>query len=115
MSALVRLSSKLPGDPEINGLDYLSEELASHPTDQVVCVLAWLTVPKVTTVTATGAVVPTVEISRVEPIGVIEKTPAAIQQLAAELYERRTGRNPLPFDQIVAPRDHIEVSQVEEF
>lgn len=114
MSALIRLSSKLPGDPETNGLDSLHDELVENP-DQVVCALTWLVTPKVTRVTATGDEVPTVEVRRIEPIGTIEKTPAAVQALAAELYEARTGTNPLPFEQIVAPKDHIEVRDAEAF
>lgn len=111
MSALIRLSSKLPGDEETNGLDSLHEQLVNDP-DQVVCALAWFVVPKVTRVVATRAEVPTIEIRRVEPIATVDKTPAAIQQLAAELYQARTGANPLPFDQLVA--DLVEVSKVEE-
>ena len=112
MSALIRLSSKLPGDPETNGLDSLHEQLVGDP-DQVVCVLAWLVVPKVTRVVATGDEVPTVEVRRIEPIGAIDRTPASVQQLAAELYEARTGTNPLPFGQIVAPRDRIDVEVID--
>lgn len=109
MSALIKLSSKLPGDDEINGLDSLAEQLVQDP-EQVVCVLAWLVVPKVTHDVPTGADVPTVEVRRIEPIGTVANTPAAVQQLAAELYERRTGRNPLPFAQVVGPGDHIKVT-----
>ena len=50
MSATIKLSSRLPGDPEINGLDDL---------------------------------------------------------YAAQLYERRTGKNPLPFDQLVPTGDEV--------
>lgn len=111
MSALIKLSSKLPGDDEVNGLDSLAEQLVDDP-EQVVCVLAWLVVPKVTHDVPTGTDVPTVEIRRIEPIGSVAKTPAAVQQLAAELYEARTGRNPLPFEQVLRGRDDLPHAQV---
>ena len=38
MSATVKLSSRLPGDPEINGLDALRDELLLDPT-QIVCAI----------------------------------------------------------------------------
>lgn len=41
MSAKVRLSSKLPGEPEINGLDELSATLAEDP-HQIICALVFL-------------------------------------------------------------------------
>lgn len=113
MSALIRLSSKLPADEETNGLDSLHEQLVDNP-DQVVCAITWLVVPKVTRVTATKEDVPTIEVRRVEPIGTVEQTPAAIQRLAADLYEKRTGRNPLPFDALVGHEDLIDVRMVED-
>ena len=41
MSAKVRLSSKLPGEPEINGLDELSATLAEDP-HQIICALVYV-------------------------------------------------------------------------
>lgn len=113
MSALIKLSSKLPGDEEVNGLDSLHEQLVEDP-QQVIAVLAWLVVPKVTHDVPTGTDVPTVEVRRIEPIGAVQSTPAAVQQLAAELYEARTGRNPLPFDQVITSQDRIDVELVED-
>lgn len=112
MSALIRLSSKLPGDEETNGLDSLHEQLVDNP-DQVICAITWLVVPKVTLVTSTKQEIPTVEVRRVEPIGTVDQTPAAIQKLAAELYEQRTGNNPLPFSSLVGHQDMIDIEVVE--
>lgn len=108
MSQLIRLSSKLPGDEEVNGLDSLHEMLVDDPS-QVVCAITWFVVPKVTRVTATQEEVPTLEIRRVEPIGTIGNTPAEVQRLAADLYEKRTGHNPLPFEAIVGRDELVDV------
>lgn len=113
MSALIKLSSKLPGDEETNGLDALYEELLANPK-QVVCAIAWIVPAKEQKNLETGEVTVTVEMRRVEPVGSVEKTPAQIQALAAELYEKRTGMNPLPFTALVGREDLIEVSEVEE-
>jgi hypothetical protein len=97
MSATVRLSSKLPGEEEINGLDHLASSLLDSP-HQVLVAICWLDVPKITEDTDKDERVPTVRVRRVEPIDVIAKVPDAILKLAAELFESRTGRRALPFD-----------------
>lgn len=98
MSALVKLSSKLPGETEINGVDDLAEILVRDP-DQIIVCLTWYAVPKITRDTQAKTEVPTIEVRRIEPIDVVARVPAAVQKLAAELYEKRTGgRQPLPFD-----------------
>ena len=113
MSAIVKLSSKLPGDPEINGLDSLHKELLEDP-HQVVCCITWMKVKDVRRIIEgpddTPAEVPTVEIARIEPINVVDRVPTAIQKLAAELYEKRTGRDPLPMAQLVGAMDKITYS-----
>ena len=101
MSAAIRLSSKLPGDREINGLDHLARDFIEGA---VICGIVWLRPTKVTEDLATGDTVPTVEIARIEAIGYIDAVPAEVRQLAAQLYEERMGRDPLPFDQLIAPK-----------
>ena len=54
MSAKVRLSSKLPGEPEINGLDELSATLAEDP-HQIICALVFLDVPDLVNATTARA------------------------------------------------------------
>lgn len=97
MSNEVRLSSKLAKDDETNGLDHLAGELKNNP-DQVICAITWLTVDKLTTDVAEHTTYPTVAIKRIEPIGVVEKVPQEVIDLAASLFEERTGRSPLPFE-----------------
>ena len=113
MSATVKLSSRLPGDPEINGLDALRDELLLDPT-QIVCAIAWIKVKDIRRIIEqepdSPSEIPTVEISRVEPIDVVGRVPKAITDLAAELYEKRTGKNPLPFEQLVGSGDAVVYS-----
>lgn len=109
MSALVTLSSKLPGDDEINGLDSLASDLAANP-DQVICAIVWFDVPKVTRNTEEGTTVPTVRARRVEPIGTVDKVPKAVIDLAVKLQEQRIGREPLPFDQLDSRYEVVHTS-----
>lgn len=106
MSATVKLSSKMPGDEEINGLDSIQDQLLNP--EQVVAAIVWFVPTKVTEDLATGERVPTVEVRRVEPIGTPAQVPQEVQTLAANLYERRTGRNPLPFEELMAPAGEVE-------
>lgn len=96
MSALVRLSAKLAGDPEVNGLDSLQGELLANP-HAVVCAIVWLVPTKITEDVEGGERVPTVQVKRIEPIGVVDKVPAEVVKLALDLQEKRTGKRPLPF------------------
>lgn len=117
MSATIKLSSRLPGDEEINGLDDLVPELLEDP-QQVVCAIVWFKVKDVRRIIERRddepAEIPTVEVARVEPIDVVGRVPAAIITLAAELYEKRTGNNPLPFDQLVGSSDVIVYSTADD-
>ena len=106
MSATVKLSSRLPGDEEINGLDSIVEDLIS--SNEPVVAIAWLVPAKTIVDRDTGEKVPTVEVRRIEPIGNPGNVPTAITTIAAELYEQRTGRNPLPIDQILAPKGDVD-------
>lgn len=115
MSATIKLSSKLPGDPEINGLDSISHRFIDDPEDVIVAIV-WLKTVKTETYSERGddqpEEVPTVRLARVEPIGGIESTPSSITKLAADRYRTRTGRDPIPFDQVIGSRrdDDEEIS-----
>ena len=113
MSASIKLSSRLPGDPEINGLDDLYSELLKDPT-QILCALTWIKVKDIRRIIeqrdGDPDEIPTVEIARIEPIDVVDRVPKSITDLAAQLYEKRTGRNPLPFEQLVGSQDAIVYS-----
>lgn len=106
MSNTIKLSSKLPGDAEINGLDSRQEHFL-HDGETPICALVWVVATKVTRDLATDEEVPTVEIRRIEPIGTPSAVPQAIQDLASELYEKRTGRNPLPFSSLLVPAGEV--------
>ena len=118
MSATIKLSSRMPGDDEINGLDSLVPELLRDPT-RIVCALTWFKVKDVRRLIehAEGQPdeIPTVEIARVEPIATAEHVREDVKRLAAELYEKRTGNRPLPFEQLVGARDAVYVTQSPEF
>lgn len=113
MSALIKLSSKLPGDVETNGLEDLYQQMLADPK-KVICAIAWIVPTQIAKKTETGEEIITVEMRRVEPISIVEKTPAEVQALAAKLYEDRTGMNPLPFEALIGREALIEVSEVME-
>lgn len=96
MSARITLSSKLPGDPETNGLDSLADDLIDNP-HQIVVALAFFDVPRITEQVEDGTRVPTIRIRKIEPVGTPESTPKAITELYQKLSEERLGREPLPF------------------
>ena len=106
MSQTIRLSSKLPGDPEINGLDSLHSRLIVDDT-AILC-LAWVKPTRVVLDLATDERVPTVVLARIEPISSVETVSQEIVELAATLYEKRTGRNPLPISQLLAAAGDID-------
>jgi|GEM_PF-6930110 len=107
MSAIIKLSSKLPGDEEINGLDANVGHFLEDQTP-VLC-LAWVVAKHVTRNIETGDEVPTVEVRRIEPIGTPDVVPQHVQDLAAELYEMRTGRNPLPIGELLARAGDVQI------
>jgi len=101
MSASVTLSGKLPGHEDVNGLDAIVEDLVDDPTTIRVALL-WIDVPKITDNTETGARVPTVRVRRVEPLGTLDDIPDVVRDLAIKAHEARTGRTPLPFDDVTS-------------
>lgn len=97
MSAVVKLSSKLPGDFETNGLDALAGDLINSPDDLQVAVV-WLDTQKVTIDTDSGEQVPMVRIRRIEPVGDTDAVSKAVRELVGKAFESRTGRSPIPFE-----------------
>ncbi len=106
MSALVRLAARLPGDAEINGLDAIADQLATNTGDPIVAIV-WFDVSKVTHDIDAGTDVPTVRVRRVEPIGSLAFVPDSVTALAEKLFEERTGRKALPFDQLELNDDDL--------
>lgn len=98
MSAKVKLSSKLPGDDAVNGIDSTVEELLTTP-EKVRVGIIYYDVKRVVHDVPTGADVPTIEIRRVEPIGTADSVPVEIREAFLGYVAKRTGKEPLPFEQ----------------
>lgn len=107
MSATVKLSSRLPGEREINGVDAIAADLIDTP-DTIRCALVWFDVQKVTVDTDTDDHVPTIRVRRFEPLGLLEDVPAAVRDTVAAAYEKRTGQKPVPFE--IATAEQIPAS-----
>lgn len=97
MSAVVKLSSALPGDNDTNGLDDLADELVADPATIRVSI-AWHDVAKIVDDTDEGTRVPYVRIRRIECLGLAKDIGDQIRALVQNATEARTGRKPLPFD-----------------
>jgi hypothetical protein len=95
----VKLGSRLPADVETNGLDAQAADLNDNP-EQIRVAVVWYDTLKITIDTDTGAHVPTVRVRRIEPIGNVETTPDDLRKLVDAATETRTGRVPLPFDEV---------------
>lgn len=109
MSAEVKLSPKLAGDPENNGVDAWRERLVEHPERLMACFVL-IDVADIRVITDTGKHIPTIRIRRIEPLGPADEISQAIRHLAEEAMETRTGKTPLPFDQVAAEADAVSVS-----
>jgi hypothetical protein len=96
MSAFVRLSSKLPGDPEINGVDALADNLVADPR-VIRYGVVWFDAARVTEDTDTGEVIPTLRVRRIEPIGIAGSVLPEIASIVDDAVRARTGRAPIPF------------------
>lgn len=103
MSAVVKLSSKLPGDAEINGLDSRAGWMEQNPGELLVSIV-YTDVQKLTIDTDTGEHVPTVRVRRIEPLGTLSVVPQAVRDALADAEEERTGRSPLPFEVVTVTR-----------
>ena len=103
MSAKVKLSGALPGD-EYNGLDDIAKQLVETPEKLQLC-LVWLDVREIRDMTDTGERVPVVRVRRTEPVGDAKNAPQELRDLALRLYETRTGKTPLPIDQVERETD----------
>jgi hypothetical protein len=104
MSAVVKLSGKLPGDAEINGLDAKREWLEENP-DELLVAIVFLDTQKVTIDTDTRAHVPTVRVRRIEPLGTIDQVGVSVRKAMAAAEQERTGRAAIPFE-IVEVGEH---------
>lgn len=114
MSDKFAISSKLPGDAEINGLDELHPQvtqavIACDP--KIVCAIVWLDFPESNRRNSDGEYRHKAVIRRIEPIGTVDKVPDEVVALAQRLYEARMGATavPLPFDEVNPKSAHFTV------
>lgn len=116
MSVRAKLAGKLPGDEQINGIDYIAEGLCerweSGDPDNPPAVLIIGVLRMTPKGYGRGAVdgvkinVPLLELARVEALGVLGReplgflpvAPAMDQQRLLDVAEKRTGATPLPID-----------------
>lgn len=101
MSAVVKLSSALPADDELNGLDDTAADLLADRRTIRAAVVLYDTA-KVVEKTDDDTVVPYVRIRKFTPLGKASEVPAALQKMITKADHDRTGREPLPFDSVEA-------------
>lgn len=105
MSAAVKLSSKLPGDGEINGLDSIAGELLSDPQELVPCFVL-LDVSKEIVDVDAGTRVPVVRVRRIEPLAPdVGSVSDGVRKAVAEAEEARTGRKAIPLSMVEVTED----------
>lgn len=97
MSAVVKLSTQMPGDNETNGIDAQAAWLLDNPKELLVCAV-WVDVQKTTIDTDSGEHIPTIRVRRIEPLGETGAVSQAIREAVGLAIEERTGRTPIPFD-----------------
>jgi hypothetical protein len=106
MSATVKLSSKLPGETEINGVDHLAPDLVKDP-ETIRVAIAFLDVSKVEHDVDAGIDVPTIRVRRLEVVSTVTDAPQAIRDLVDRAVEDRTGRKGLPFEEVEVIDDEL--------
>lgn len=104
MSNTVKLSAKLAGDDDLNGLDSLADAMIDDPRTPRVAVV-WFDCSKIVDNTDDDTRIPYARIRRFEPVGTAAAMPAELRSIVEQAAEQRTGKTPLPYDQI----DGIEV------
>lgn len=97
MSAVVKLSSKMAGDFEVNGIDQTVEQLLEEPKT-LRCAVVWYDVHHITTDVAKNVEVPTIQVRRIEPLGTADDVTSAIKDAVNKAIQQRTGRTPIPWD-----------------
>ena len=96
MSDLLKLSSALPGDSEINGLDRLADALVEDPEGQTITAIVTFDVKDVRYVVEKGIHVPTIQVRRAEG-WLTEDTPTPVRDALIAAGEKRLNKAPLPF------------------
>ena len=99
MSDKVKLSSKLPGTEDWNGLDAWHDRLVEDPTLMLGCYVV-LDCSQLVTDTDTGKVRPTMRVRQIEPLSEAGEASNAVRKVFEEAYPQRTGKTPLPFEEV---------------
>lgn len=99
MSDTVKLSARLEGNDETNGLDALAGELINDPSQIRVAVI-YFDVCKIVDNTDDQTRVPYARIRRFEPLGDVDEISDDLRKLIQKAVEDRTGKAPLPFGQL---------------
>ena len=102
MSNSLKLSTALPGEDEINGLDSLADDLVSDPS-RLICAIVILDVKDVRYITDLEAHVPTLRFRRGEAWPLAD-TPEAVRIAMIQRSEERLGRSPLPFGEVAVAK-----------
>ena len=106
MSNTVKLSAKLAGDDDLNGLDSLAQAMTDEPKTVRVAVV-WFDCSKIVDDTDDDTRVPYARIRRFEPVGLAENMPEGLRSLVEQAAEERTGKAPLPYNSV----DGFEVEE----
>jgi len=102
MSNSLKLSTALPGEDEINGLDGLADELVADPS-RMICAIIICDVKDVRYITDLEAHVPTLRFRRGEAWPLAD-TPEAVRIAMIQRSEARLGRTPLPFGAVAVAK-----------
>ena len=96
MSALVKLTGKLPGDKEtdLNGLDRIAAELIDNP-GEIRCAVVWFDVARIVEDIDNDDRIPTVRIRSIEPVD--GELGTSVAKLGLEARTARTGMSELDF------------------
>jgi hypothetical protein len=112
MSALVKLSSKLPGDYETNGVDQIAADLVDDPRAVRIAVV-WFDTQRTIVDTDTDDHIPVIRVRRIEPLGLVEDVGAAVRDAVQTAVQARTGRAPIAFTDLEATAGNSDPDQLE--
>lgn len=98
MSAKVKLTAKLPGDSDFNGVDAHIDDLVGNP-EKVRVLYVEVDVAKIVDDTDTGTRIPYLRVRRAELVGPKDQVAPHLQRMFEKAVQDRTGREPLPYDE----------------
>lgn len=106
MTTEVKLAGRLPGSIENNGMYNVQPDLLKTPSEHRLAVI-WYDVPKIVDDVETGDRVPTMRVLRIEPMGEVGEATEALREMVMQAAEARTGKSPLPFDDVSPDDVHV--------